>query len=188
MNEKKVYQDYRKRLSALGDEESRKSVSERLKRVEKRLDEINGSNQDVETKLRRKIDKIKSQLDTDEVKFNEESLKKLKPDVERLISSIGERMRTLRKDRDELVGLFSTSGDATTTPADILTRVECELRDTSAYKQVCRELNSIFSAANVVRPLSNASDGPSMIDSTGDAGEDILNCRPSQKCTSFFLI
>lgn len=171
--------DYRKRLSELiaNDENNKKSYADRLKRVEKRLDEINSGNLEVESNLRRKMDKIKSQLDTDEVKFNEESLKKMKPDIDKLNLNITERMKILRKDREDLIAIMNTPSS---TPNEILARMENELRDNSAYRQVYRELNSIFAAANVVRPISNASDGPSATDSANET-EEMLNCRPSQK-------
>jgi hypothetical protein len=173
-----VNQEYRKRLSEIGDESSRKSNSDRIKRIEKRLDEINANNQELENNLRRKMDKIKSQIDTDEVKFNEESLKKTKSDMDKMSSSMTERIKMVKKDREELMNILTSNTNST--PTEILTRVENELRDNSAYKQVYRELNSIFAAANVVRPISNASDSPSMADSNVDAEEQLV-CRPSQK-------
>lgn len=123
------------------------------------------------------MDKIKSQLDTDEVKYNEENLKKNKTEIEKLSANMIERMRILKKDRDDLVAILAEN---TNTPAEILTRVENELRDNSTYKQVYKELNSIFAASNIVRPISNSSDGPSIADTGGDP-EDMMNCRASQK-------
>lgn len=164
-------------MSKIGEEENKKSYADRMKRVDKRLDEVNNGNLEVEGNLRRKLDKIKSQLDTDEVKFNEEGLKKLKLDIEKMCSNITERIKILRKDRDDLMAILLTTNS---TANEILARMENELRDKSAYRQVYRELNSIFAAANVVRPMSNASDGPSASDTNMDT-EEMLNCRPSQK-------
>lgn len=173
-------EDYRKKLTNLGINraafvnDAEKSDFEKLKRLEKRLDDINASNLDIESNLKKKLDKVKTQLEMAEFKFNEENLKKIKLDVDKLNTNMNEKVKMLKKDHDDIMGIFETSNRN-----DLLTNLENELKESSAYEQVYKELNSIFHT-NVVRPASNVSNTQSTTESTTE-NEEFFNCRSSQK-------
>jgi hypothetical protein len=188
--------EFNESMDKLQQNEASDEFAQRVAKVNKKFEENHAANVEIEENLTKKLDKFRTQLEADEWKYNEENLKKMKQDVDKLTLNINEKCRLLRREREEMRLIFETtttttttsgggSNEAatTTTTADnkkdvILTKLENELKETSAYEQIYRDLNAIFNA-NVIRPISQTS--TNQAGDVNNENEEFFNCRPSQK-------
>lgn len=156
--------------------------NERVKKLAKRFEENHAHNTDIETNLTKKLEKFKTQMDMDEIKYNEESLKKMKSDIDKLNTNIGEKIKLLKREQDTIDEIFAANSNQK--PDVTLAKLENEIfkgaETTSAYEQIYRELNAIFNT-NVVRPMSETSINQSS--DMNNENEEMFNCRQSQKST-----
>ena len=156
---------------------------EKLNHFEKNLSEQQQENLEIENNLRKKVENFKTQIELDENKYNEENLKKIKTDIETLMSGLKEKIKTAKDENEKLNQIFNSNKEFQLNEV-VLSQLESEFEERKKTRPLTQHLQSLFTA-NTVRPASGVSNSSN---DSGDNQPANYSLRASQKSKLFFTV
>lgn len=128
-------------------------LNERIQNLNQNFNKNYVENFDIKSNLEKTIESFKSKLDLDENKFNDENLKQIKIEIEKISTKIMEKLELIQIEQKDLNSIFSLYPSIN--KIDLVKKLEEELFEKKKHKPelVNQQLRAILST-NCVRPIS----------------------------------